>query len=345
MIGCTHLPQRRSAPPVHRPEGFAPSYDSFEPRFGPGNDHVMFALFGVENRGGDASCVIARLTATFSGPDAPEVLEHGRIRADYGPHAKVWFAYWRTQSDYNKWLSRDDVIALWSDDTLLEGPIGIWREAGVISHDYNETSFSRTDALTGLVHLSDGVAITDIHGYWGSARDRLVAAVSDPLDPVTAEEPVLDGTLGRRVRVQAPGNACFIRTSQDIASATDDQCAVYANDVEPSLLAGVRFLRENGAESGCIGIRFVEECDADGAFLGRTCGTGFFDSLGSLERWTHTHATHDAIMESFLGMVNRFQGNPGLQLWHEVTVFPAGSLVADYVNCTSDGSLMHVRTA
>ena len=341
MIPRTDLPQRRTAPPVHRPDGFQVAYDSFEPRFGPGKDHVMFAQFGIENRGGDASDLRRRLLACFVGADAPAILEHGHIVEGFGPKADMWFAYWRSQDDYRAWLARSDVAALWADDALLNGPIGLWREAGVISLDHNETSFSRGEDLSGLVHLSDGLGITDIHGYWGSARDRIVAAADDQLDPeVEAWTQGEGSSIGRRVTVTAPANACFIRTSQDIASANDDQLRTYDDDVRPVFHAAMQFLRHNGPETGCIGMRFVEECDDAGKPMGRTCGLGFFDSLGALERWTHSHPTHVAIMQSFMGMVQRFEGAPGLHLWHEVTVFPAYSLIGYYVNCSADGGLM-----
>lgn len=341
MIPRTDLPQRRTAPPVHRPDGFEVAYDSFEPRFGSGKDHVMFAQFGIENRGGDSSAVRARLVAGFTGADAPEILEHGHVREGFGPKAEMWFAYWRSQNTYLKWLTRSDVADLWQDDSLLTGAIGLWREAGVISLDHNETSFSRAEDISGLVHLSDGLAVTEIHGYWGSARDRIVAAADDPLDPPDGKQGMATSpSHGKRVTITAPSNTCFIRTSQDIASASEEQARVYANDVEPVFHAAMQFLRANGPESGCIGMRFVEECDAAGVFMGRTCGMGFFRSLSALEQWTHNHPTHIAIMGSFMGMVQRFEGSPGLHLWHEVTVFPAQSLTGDYINCSADGGLI-----
>lgn len=341
MIPRTDLPQRRTAPPVHRPDGFQVAYDSFEPRFGPGKDHVMFAQFGLENRGGDASAVRARLVAGFTGTDAPNIVEHGHVREGFGPSAEMWFAYWRSRDIYDRWMTRNDVAGLWNDDALLSGPIGLWREAGVISLDHNETSFSRAEDISGLVHLSDGLAVTDIHGYWGSTRDRIVAAADDALDPpIEALSAASAPRYGKRVRITAPANTCFIRTSQDIASATGEQARVFADEVEPVFHTAIQFLRANGPETGCIGMRFVDECDAAGTPMGRTCGMGFFDSLGALERWTHNHPTHIAIMGSFMSMVQRFGGSPGLHLWHEVTVFTAYSLVGDYVNCSADGGLM-----
>ena len=87
-------------------------------------------------------------------------------------------------------------------------------------------------------------------------------------------------------------------------------------------------------------MRLVDEIDSNGSDVGRTCGIGYFNSLSDLEHWTHNHPTHGAIMESFIGMVQRFEGQPGLHLWHEISVFPSGSLKAEYINCTGDGGLL-----
>ena len=138
-------------------------------------------------------------------------------------------------------------------------------------------------------------------------------------------------TLGVRLRVSPPHNICLIRTSQDVNRAGPEQMAWYRNEVEPTFLTGLRYLRENGEASGCIGGRFVIEKDDEGCDAGRSCAVAYFTSLGTLEAWTHRHPTHEAIMASFINMVRQFQGEPGLHLWHEVSVFPRGTLSGDRV--------------
>ena len=335
---------RRRAAPVHQPEGFKAEYDAFEPRFAAGVDNLMLAMFGIENRGGDASDIRRRLLSTLGGPQGPDVLEHGGVHEGYGPSGEIWFAYWRGPAAYDRWTAQSGIEELFADAALLDGPLGLWREYGLLSLDHHETSGSRPDDLTGIATIADAVAITEIHGYWGSARDRLVAAAEDPLDAELNLVPKDRGlrTLGVRLRVSPPHNICLIRTSQDVNRAGPEQMAWYRNEVEPTFLTGLRYLRENGEASGCIGGRFVIEKDDEGCDAGRSCAVAYFTSLGTLEAWTHRHPTHEAIMASFINMVRQFQGEPGLHLWHEVTVFPRGTLSGDYVNCTVDGGLLRL---
>ena len=168
------LGQQRTAPPVARPEGFVPGYVAWEPRFRQGRDTPMFAVIGVEDRGEAGDEVRARMRDTFGDADGPVVLEHGRMRTADGSRTDIWFAYWRAPADYARWAARSDVAGFWQDDAMLAGPVGIWREVGSISLDHNETSSSRADDITGLHKLADEIGVTEIHGYWGSARDRIV---------------------------------------------------------------------------------------------------------------------------------------------------------------------------
>lgn len=336
---------RRLAPPVNRPAGFAPTYAAFEPRFAAGTDDLVVAIFGIENRGGDAGPLRRRLLGALMRADGPVTIEHGVVRAGYGPPSEVWFAYWRDIAAHARWSTASGIDALFDDASLLEGTLGLWREQGLISLDHNETSHSRADDLTGIATLADAVATTDIHGYWGSARDRLAAAAGDPLASELATVPPAPDpgmTLGRRLRVVAPNNVCLIRSSQDLTRTNQEQLRYYAAEVEPSLLAGLRYLRKPDGASGCLGVRLIDETDADGTPLGRSSVVGYFASLDALEAWTHRHPTHARIMASFLGLVRRFGGEPGLHLWHEITVFPAGRLVGDYVNCSPDGGLLRI---
>ena len=169
----TALGQRRTAPPVARPAGFAPGYAAWEPRFRADRDTPVFAVIGVEDRSNAGDVARARMRDTFGGPEGPVVLEHGRIRTAEGTRTDIWFAYWRAPDDYARWAGTADVTGLWQDDALFSGPVGIWREVGRVSLDYNETSSSRPDGITGLHKLADEIAVTDLHGYWGSARDQI----------------------------------------------------------------------------------------------------------------------------------------------------------------------------
>lgn len=298
-------------------------------------------IFGIEVRSGDAAALRGKLLKELKRPGGPEILEHGRVKNGFGPNSLTWFAYWKSQADYEIWCDNSAVESLFDDTALLNGDIGLWREYCRVSLDHNETSFSRDEDITGLVHLSDEIGITQNHAYWGSCRDRLVAAVDNDLNAQSQRKDIAAGqTLGKRIKIEAANNVCLIKTSQDMSNMNDEQNAIYTNNVEPALHAGLNYIRDNSVDTGCIGMRFIEERTEGGDDGQRTIGLGYFASLKHLEEWTHNSATHNEIMKQFMGMVEQFQGEPGLGLWHEVTVFPSGWLTGDYVNCSPDGTLM-----
>jgi len=336
---------RRMALPVFRPNGFEPEYDAFEPRFNTLDDLVLI-IFGIEVRAGeDGGTVHKRLLRELERPDdGPNLLEHGVVREGFGPNSHIWFAYWRDRDTYEQWCAKSDIEALFDDKNLLSGNIGLWRESCHISLDHNETSSSRAQNITGIANLCDALEVTPIHGYWGSARDRIVAAADDSLTAEGRANPLDPSySLGRRLHIKAPGNVCLIKTTQDLHMANEEQRAIYRCDVEPALLTGLKFLRENSADTGCIGMRFIEEATKSNKAVMRTCGIGYFESLSALEEWTHYHWTHENIMKTFLEMVGRFEGQPGVHLWHEISVFEAGRLTGDYVNCSLDGTLIQSK--
>lgn len=344
MTGSGGLGPRRTAPPVAKPDGFSAPYDAFEPRFA---DHqgVTMLILGLEVRHGAGlpDALVNRLANCIARHPAPDILEYGTTTGEVGPDARMYFLYWKNHADYRNWETASRILDLFADEDLLKGNVGLWRELAYISLDHNETSGSRPEPLTGLTNFADERATTPHHGYWGSARDRIVAAAQDDLGSDAPVEVQSSGWgLGRRVSVEAPENTCLIRSSQDLSEASAPQAAMYRESVKPALMGGLHYLEANGAESGCAGVRFVREDTSASDGAERTCVTGFFRSFADLENWTRDHPTHHAIMGSFLSMVEAWQGQPGLHLWHEITIFPAGTLFGDYVNCSVGGTLMRV---
>lgn len=334
---------RRKAPPVNMPENFKPPYDAFEPRF-KATDHLILVIFGVEvRRTGGAPERQAIESRLHQKEDGPLIIEHGVVKDGFGPKSYVWFAYWSNEASYKTWCEKSKIDEIFGDSKLLQGDVGLWREYCKISLDHNETSYSREENVSGIANLCDSVEVTPIHAYWGSARDRMVAAADNDLVATghyTATK--FRESIGKRLKVKAPTNVCMIKTTQDFSLINDEQLAIYHTDVEPAFNRGLQYLRDNPVDSGCIGMRFIEEANSTGVTGKRTLGLGFFESLGALEEWTHNHPTHIDIMKTFGSMVEKFQGQPGLHLWHEVTVFTEGNLYGEYVNCSADGTLLQV---
>ncbi|MFC3052007.1 phenylacetaldoxime dehydratase family protein [Kordiimonas pumila] len=334
---------RRSAPPVNRPDGYEPTYDAFEPRFA-SHDYIVLVVFGFEMPDAHSApgAVKTRLEMCLKAAPQPVIREAGITASSIGPHAEMHFVYWKTIADYEAWVKNSGIEEVFGDASLLSGQVGLWREICFLSLDHNETSGSRSEELSGIANIADQMAITPHHGYWGSARDRMVAAAEDGLASDAPVQPDATDGKGQRITVQGPENACFIRSSQDLSRANPEQKEMYFSTVKPALMNGLSYLKHNPSVSGCSGVRFVEEVTEAGLKSERSCVTGFFRSFADLENWTHNHPTHHAIMANFINMVQHWQGQPGLHLWHEITVFPKATLYGDYINCSAAGTLMAV---
>lgn len=118
--------------------------------------------------------------------------------------------------------------------------------------------------------------LTDVHEYWGAARDRIPASASSDL----ASEPT----------DPLPGNLCLIRSGQVWEHCGETERALYFTDVEPNLTAGIDFLAEH-PETGCISSRFLREQTIDGEDLESTSFVGWFRDLKSLGSGRRVWAT------------------------------------------------------
>ncbi|WP_259696429.1 phenylacetaldoxime dehydratase family protein [Pseudomonas brassicacearum] len=125
------------------------------------------------------------------------------------------------------------------------------------SADRFETAFSSPDRAEGVAHLAERMSDHIIeHAYWGSARDRLPIAQVDPL--LTSPTPEAFEILQpKRVRVQGKNNLSLIRSGQDWSDTIGQERDLYLNDMEPTLVAGMDFLRDQGRLPGHRGQLFL----------------------------------------------------------------------------------------
>lgn len=283
----------------NRPEGHTPQFPAWSAVSLP-SVTVYSMLFA---RGPDWASTAHRLRETLtSGADTPSHLERARVATEKDPSA-VFLGYWDDPSSYVRWRERDDVQAALSLAGVLE-------EAATIPADHWETLHSTEEITPGVRNLSPA-DITDVHEYWGAARDRIPASAdcdlaSEPAEPL-------------------PANLCLIRSGQIWAYCDEKERNLYFEQVASHLLAGIKFLAEN-PDTGCISSRFLQEQTLDGEDLESTSFVGWFRDLASLEAWSRSHPTHLAIFNSFIEMVGAFGGDIQLRLWHEVAVLPAGGV-------------------
>jgi hypothetical protein len=220
---------------------------------------------------------------------------------------RIALAYWDDVTAYDAWAAQPEVTAWWDEST-----VGRWREISVVPPERIETLHSDGELGPGQgsAQLSL-IAPTDVHEYPGGMRDRMAISRTDPLD--------------------GPQNVCFIRTAQDWTGCGPAERARYLEHVEPTLRRGAEYLASEPEESGCLSARFAREPGHD-----RSCVLAWFRSLADLERWTHSHPTHQAILNEFFGLVEQGGGQIELALWHEVFTLPIGSPRLEYRNCHPD---------
>lgn len=324
---------------THKPGDWEPHFKTWTLHYQSGAREIVRATFGVEG----SAAAFDHLLQLIKGAHGPEVLERGAVipLSKTETVAPVAFAYWSTPQTYQLWNNRPDVRAFFESDKTFGKNIARWQESGIIALTHNETNYSHDETLTGIAKLPiTQRAPCDIYSYWGAARDRLPASQNDAMAPYgNAKQESISSGVDREV-VVAPGNLCVIRTSQDWSKAPKDHENWYLGSVEPTLKAGARFLHQRERTVGALAIRYLQEADDDGNLVGRTCVLGYFDSMASLEEWTHNHPTHKAIYDAGLEMFAAFGTDVGVRLYHEVSVFTQGAFIGEYTNSPSHVGLL-----
>jgi hypothetical protein len=179
------------------------------------------------------------------------------------------------------------------------------------------------------------------HVYWGSMRDRLPAAQTDPLlgtkwpDDTHRQAADTNETSRKRIRVPGRKNLAIIRSGQDWSDTKPVERKLYLETMRPILIKGMNFLIVNGKEVGCISNRFMEVIDpkAMTSSTDKTFGLGYFNDLASLERWSKQHKTHLDIFGRFLQYAQELGGDISLRLFHEVLVLEPEQQDFEYIAC------------
>ena len=281
---------------ANRPEGHVPTAPAWSSVGLP--DRTAFSMMFAS--GADrAETVDALKSELTQGPDAPDLLERARV-VNVGDENTVFLGYWTEPDSNTRWRQRS--VALQR--------AGVQHETAVIPAQRWETLHSTPEITPGVRGLL-AAEPTDVHEYWGAARDRIPASH--------------DSDLAAEAGTPIPGNLCLIRSGQIWQHCGEAERDLYFGDVEPNLRAGIEFLSEH-PETGCISSRFLREQTLDGEDLESTSFVGWFRDLKSLEDWSKSHSTHLAIFHSFLGMVEALGAQIEIRLWHEVCVVPAGGI-------------------
>ncbi|GGM36839.1 phenylacetaldoxime dehydratase family protein [Dactylosporangium sucinum] len=321
--------------PLGAPEGFRPVTPSYSARFDPQVTALPMIFVGVQgrNRSSASEAVVRSWQATFQRPFGPAFRDRAEYVDELGYATAVVAAYWDDRRHYDRWdseLPRE----WWHQDASLDGDLGFFCERYTPSIKDTETTFSHPYPEGYSAIASHMSGMTDTHGYWGSARDRIPRSQIDAMDPTGRPALVgaVDGeTLGRHVAVQPHENLCLLRSGQDWSETDHDERAFYLDEVRPALIKGMLELRDDGRRSGCFFNRFMTLVGPDGP-IEKTYSLSAWHSLAAIEAWCWSD-THLKIFAAGTRHYRLAEGNANLKLYHEMSVIRAKDQAFEYFNC------------
>lgn len=319
-------------PADHQPRG-GPAHEA---RWPVGVDTIVLAQYGVQGPARDEiNDAVAALVELTKLPHGPAKIDHGWHTDAHGAVNEVLVCYWLDPAEHEAWWGS---VQTWWEGLPTDGPVGHWREVLTSPVKRFETMYSGPVPV-GPAAVAEAMDPTDLHDYNYAVLDRIADSERDDFatDPegFATDLPAGASSRGRRVTVtRAPENLCLIRTAQDWSLAPSEQLQKYGELVEPGYREGVAYMRDNGKESGCVSARLLHEIDDSGAEKPATCTIAWWNGIADLLRWAHHHPTHHRILGDFwTGMVEPFNVDLRMLLWHEVHVAPRGAVRMEYVNC------------
>ena len=334
--------------PLRMPPGWTPPYPSFMSAFGDDVASASMAVMGcqfdhgdgVEGGGAEARAFVSGLVTLARTEGRSDHVDLSYCEVDGAGRAQfVVTAYWLRPDAVERFFDGDAFTTLWRRQSEEGTAFGIFREVFKVPLERFETLHSDPEHLVGVAHTREGV--TDPishHAYWGSMRDRIPASAIHDFAPTGGAE-ILERSANR-ILLRPNENLAVIRSGQDLGGVEGRERAEYYGEVEPVLRAGMAFLRDEGAAVNCLDCRFMAFVDDSGEKTDHTFGLAYFRSLSDLENWSEHHPTHLAIFNAFLEFAPRYGPAMKSRYWHEVSVLPARSQIAEYVNCAPGTGLL-----
>lgn len=293
------------------------------------------AFFGVQSRqkSGESDRAVAAIEAGLSGKDAPKFWDRAEYEDEAGYFNSIMVGYWDDLPTYQNW-QKAKPTDWWYQGASLNGELGFFRECYTPGFEDSETTFSHSYP-EGYSKIADRMSgDTDTHGYWGSARDRIPRAQTDPLEPVgqpRAASTDDNETLGRHIVVKPHDNLCLLRSGQDWSEAGDEERKLYFERVKPPLEIGMRELRDQGGAFGCYFNRYMY-CVGPNSQLEKTYSLSAWHSLAELETWCKG-GTHLCIFAAGTKHYRTAGDKAMLRLYHEMSVIRAKDQAFEYFNC------------
>jgi hypothetical protein len=334
--------------PFRKPKNHSVPIPRFTLRLPEDVDQVYTTYVGIQQHRDEDEVVeattqlIRAIQAWLARDDGPATYQSFTVLDDsVAKESAVWVCYWSNAAKRESSLKNLSLATLHSIlAPSIQSSIGIWQESFATPISRLETNYSGLDYLPGLARLphADTVEHT-LSAYWGAARDRIPDSGHD-LFPRAIEparpNPVPKGR-GQHLVGTNHANMVHIRSGQFWENCGQQEADAYEQKLEPTLEAGLKYLRENANETGSIGLRYMRNADMpfdpNARERKETCGAGFFANLEDLEAWAHTHASHLRIYRGALAHYKAFGNLRRFRTWHEVSVIRERDATFEYVNC------------
>ncbi len=313
--------------------------------------NMVFALYGIQTED-DARTQqwVADLRRLFKDPNGPGHVERCHARHPVTGHNTVLMAYWTDMAAARAWKESAPVRDWWDGLPDDEEGVGYWREclAPSVGRFHFFGVGPHKVASNALLQPTG----SDKFGYWGGYRDRMADHDTDSFESSLDALPPrrIHPTYGRRVRVQAPNNLCFVREGADPSHITvARERELWERQLKPASQKWVQYLADSPATSGCVTITDTVEQDLEtGEDLDKNSQFAYFQSLRHLERAARTQPSHLALYNTFMGTFMELAAegiDMGLFIWAEAHIVRNGELNAEYVNChPMTGLLPHFAT-
>ena len=321
-----------------------PAMPAYSARGDTAIENLVMAYFGVQSKGdehkGQACRAFRTIVESFAQADGPARHDLVQHVDGEGYLNLIAVAYWTNPDQYDRWRDSPAIAGWWASDDRLNEGIGYFREIFRPRMEQFETIYTHDyGPLEGVSLLMGSMSQPIIeHGYWGSMRDRLPLSQTDTLDP-KGELAVEQGDLaqGGRIVITGHDNLALIRSGEDWSKTAGEERDTWFERIQPVLLEGMDFLRDQGLEVGCYNNRYCYHLDANGNLEERGFGVSLWRSLSKLESWAESHPTHLSIFVTFMQLARKFKE---LTLYHEVSVFDASNQYFEYINCHAKTGVM-----
>ncbi|KAH9876926.1 hypothetical protein IAQ61_002287 [Plenodomus lingam] len=355
-----HLRRERKCP-MKKPPNYVPPFSAYCARFPITMDSLVMATIGAQyetaakNDGKGIATIKAFLT---NAPEAvrPSFWQVTSMTDKRGAYNIAVIAYWRAVEVHEQWETQSGFRPWWQSPERENEAHGWFQEILRPTVDRFETNFSNPAYVEGAANLQEHMSgKVREHGYWGSVRDRMAAAQDDELKCESGPRPADKSTNGSssneksasRVHVEGMKNLCVIRSGQDWSDTLPEERKLYLETMQPVLVTGMKYLRDEGKEDGCYAMNLWDVVDSETykADRERTFGLGYFEDLASLEKWSKSHPTHINIFTGFLRYAKKLNDNPSLRLFHEVYSLEEDQQLFEYVGCHEESGLRNALSA